>query len=353
MLLALALMAAQAGWSQDTLYTPLQEGYYNNNIPKLDKDYMFQGAPQWGVGCGMTSKEMYVAKDDTLTVYGVAAAMVTSKESTYRLPDQTEEEWLNYFYSQYRDTSLDECYEYLGLYLRSGDSLVVQQEKLVHRKFDSPTYYVESGLPRAYNPNYVYPMYERFFDTPVTVTDTFYMGTTQRSMVYPFGTPVDHMDFRLLLIWGEACNHFYEYHVSQYCWPGDSIFWRWPFRGPLGYCEYYLIFPILTPGPDADTTGGGTGDSTAVGGDTLALLQADMMARYVSVQPNPAVKEARVLSSFGLTRIEAYDDRGRLVLAREASGLEAVLDIAAWPRGTYLLRIATPMGPVTKKLIVQ
>ena len=353
MLLALALLAATVGWSQDTLYTPLQEGYYNNNIPKLDMGYMFQGVSQWGIGCGVVTKEMYTAKEDTLTVYGVAAAMVTNKESSYPLPDETEEQWLNYFYSQYLDTSLDECYEYLGLYLRSGDSLEVQQEKLVHRKFDSPTYYVESGVPRAYNPNYVYPMYERFFDTPVAVTDTFYMGVTQRSMVYPFGSPQDHMDFRLLYIGGEACNHFYEYHVNKYCWPGENVVWDWPSRGPLGYCEYYLIFPILTPRPDADTTGGSTGDSTAVGGDTLTVVPADMMVRYVSVQPNPAVDEARVLSSFGLERIEAYNAGGQKVYEGKAEGLEATLDVKGWPRGSYLLRITTPMGTVTKKLLVE
>ena len=37
----------------------------------------------------------------------------------------------------------------------------------------------------------------------------------------------------------------------------------------------------------------------------------------------------------------------------EASGLQATLDVASWPAATYLLRITTPMGTVTKKLIVR
>ena len=88
--------------------------------------------------------------------------------------------------------------------------------------------------------------------------------------------------------------------------------------------------------------------------DTTAFINGnDMVGRYVTVQPNPAVEEARVLSSFGLERIEAYDDRGRLVAEVAAKGYEATLDVKAWTSGTYLLRITTPMGTVTKKLLVQ
>jgi hypothetical protein len=60
-----------------------------------------------------------------------------------------------------------------------------------------------------------------------------------------------------------------------------------------------------------------------------------------------------VLSSFGLSHIEAYNAGGQKVYEAPASGLEAVIDVAPWPRGTYLLRITTPLGTVTKKLLVQ
>ena len=54
-----------------------------------------------------------------------------------------------------------------------------------------------------------------------------------------------------------------------------------------------------------------------------------------------------------ITRIEADDLRGRLLFETPASGLKADLDISTWPRGTYLLRIQTPAGPTTKKLLIQ
>ena len=140
---------------------------------------------------------------------------------------------------------------------------------------------------------------------------------------------------------GQECRQLHEYHVWKYCYP-EYTYWNWPLR--QGSDDMYLlIFPILTPNPD----------TTGTGGDTLAVTQADMVGRYVSVQPNPAVDEARVLSSFGLERIEAYNAEGRLVFKQETTGLEATLDVKGWPRGTYLLSIQTPMGPVTKKLLVQ
>ena len=100
---------------------------------------------------------------------------------------------------------------------------------------------------------------------------------------------------------------------------------------------------------------GGTIVVSSGGGGTpgIGIQTNDLLYRYTSVQPNPATDKVRVTSSFGLTRIEAYDLRGRLLFETPASGLKADLDVSSWPRGTYLLRISTPAGPTTKKLLVQ
>ena len=93
-------------------------------------------------------------------------------------------------------------------------------------------------------------------------------------------------------------------------------------------------------------------DSTGVG-DTTGIGRVDLASRYVSVQPNPATDEVRVMSSFGMRHIEAFDGGGRRILDRKAEGLQCTLDVSAWPRGAYLLRITTDMGVTTKKLIVR
>jgi outer membrane biogenesis lipoprotein LolB len=78
-----------------------------------------------------------------------------------------------------------------------------------------------------------------------------------------------------------------------------------------------------------------------------------MPEHMVSVSPNPAKEEVWVASEAGLQRIEAYTGDGRCILSQEANGLQAVLDVRGWASGTYLLRVTTPMGTTTKKLLVR
>ena len=342
-LIMLALLPTMAGWTQDTLRDPFRVNYFTNHIPNIPAcPYRIEFVGLWGDECGVAVKEMYVPKGDSLKVYGVAACMMTDRDCCF-VPQGYDAEqaaaWIAQFWKGYRDTTWAECYEYLGIYKSFGDSLVPQREVLVHRLEDTPAYYVETGNNQWYCPDFIYPMYEKYFDSPIVVRDTFYLGTTQRSCPSTIGL-VDHIGFNLMLINGGSVQS--EYHVGKYCWPDEgNVFWWWNDR--MSYDgRYYLIFPILTPDPNAPEPG-----------DTTAVEAADMVSRYVTVQPNPAMEEARVLSSFGLERIEAYNNEGRRVLDRAAEGMEATIDVKAWPAGTYLLCVTTPMGTTTKKLLVR
>ena len=347
-ILMLALLPALTGWSQDTVSNPYGRGYFTNNIPDTNETYSIGGVPTLGASCGIVAKEMSTSQ--TLKIYGIAACLMTELDVHYipeTLSEEERQECQDEFFSRFIDTTMTELYEYLGVYLGSGDtSLVPQSEVMVHRGIDTPAYYVATGR-YMWGPNFTYPMYEKFFDSgSVAVSDFFYVGVTQRSCDGASGVH-DHMGFHLMQMSGRACEKSPEYHVKKMCWPEDGyVFWNWDPRVSMITYNHYLIFPILTPdGSPRDTSG--------VGGDTLAVTQADMVARYVSVQPNPATEQARVLSSFGLSHIEAYNAGGQKVYEAPASGLEAVIDVAPWPRGTYLLRITTPLGMVTKKLLVQ
>ena len=343
-MILLALLPALAGWAQDTIGEMHWDNYYYNHKPNPKLQLNFTSVPISGDGNGIRAKEVTLGKEP-ITVYGIAASMVTLIDCFYIDPNvnygQTVEEMLAELYSCFRDTSLEHTFEYLGVYFHDADSLKVQREVMVHRKYDTPSYYVTSGLQLNNNRNFCYPMYEKYFDSSIVVSDTFYVGVT--------GLSVDqwvtsrYIGFNLLALQGAGVREFHEYHVWKQCRP-EPCFWYWPPRLPMGE-EYWLIFPILTPEPD--TTGGTVSDTT------VAVTEADLLIRHVSVQPNPAVEEATVLSSFGLTRIEAYDPNGHRVADLPASGLQATLDVASWPAATYLLRITTPMGTVTKKLIVR
>lgn len=350
-IILLALLPALIGWSQDTVSDIPREGYFYNTLPNLKEFNGINGANNHGDTCGVVCKRLISPNKEPLKVYGVAAAMITDLDhydfnSILARDSESVALFWEDFYGFFIDTTLDNAYEYVGLYLRSGDSLEVQQQKRIHRKYDTATYYVRPD-PTVWafgNPNFVYPMYERYFDSVITVSDTFYVGATERShkgLTSDINNFRRHVGLSVVSYFGSAYNR--DYIVFKYCYPEEgSVYWSLINQEEDHQEDYYMmIFPILTP------EGSPSGDSTAV------VTAADMVSRYVAVQPNPAKEEARVLSSFGLTRIEVYDDKGRQVMAREASGYEATLDVKAWPIGTYILRVATPMGTAVKKLLVR
>ena len=82
-------------------------------------------------------------------------------------------------------------------------------------------------------------------------------------------------------------------------------------------------------------------------------IDATADLQQVSITPNPATDEATVLSSFGIDEVEVFDMGGASVLRQQASGLKARLDVKALPRGTYIVRIHTPLGVTARKLILQ
>ena len=344
-MIMLAMLPAMAAWAQDTITQPIRGEYFYKTYPNfrdMDAEPSLVNATG-SMGCGMKAKELIT--DKPLTVYGLAAVLLTHIDRYVPMDIGNREELLEQFCQVFKDTSFNESWEYIFLSLRDGDSLEMQRSVRVHRKYDPPAYYVASGKPVYLFTNFVYPMYEKYFDSAISVIDTFYVGVTQRSAV------CNERDWRYEYMWlalmsykGHDVINLNEYHVWKWCYP-ERVGWEWPLRVQGISDEYYMIFPILTPPP--------TNPEDPEDPDPEGVTENDMVARYVTVQPNPATNEARVLSSFGLTRIEAFDAGGRQVMAREASGVEATLDVTAWPRGTYLLRIATPLGTATKKLLVQ
>lgn len=105
-----------------------------------------------------------------------------------------------------------------------------------------------------------------------------------------------------------------------------------------------LIYPILTPRPYQDTTHSGD--------DTLGVGNVQTVERFVALQPNPASERVQVASSEGLNHVEVFNTAGVKVMDLPASGLSLTLNIDALPEDTYLVRVATPVGNVTKKLVV-
>ncbi|MCR5445163.1 MAG: T9SS type A sorting domain-containing protein [Bacteroidales bacterium] len=296
---------------------------------------------------------------DTLPVYGIGASL-----STYE-----EFEFTDGLYTLL-DTSWKEVYEYLGLYRWVGDSLQTASDSLyVHLKETPVSYYFKWERPMWVNAygDTVLPFYERYFDEPVMMTDTFLTGITMRtSQVLMHGTfTSDTAYVRPIKIRGFLSMDQYNDPIVLKGWT------KYRQNGVDRYqilsndaadmydCMiipiYPLIFPILTP---PDTTGIDTTivdttivDTTIV--DTVGIADVQLVGRYVALQPNPASERVRVTSSFGLQHIEIYNAAGARVREERASGYTATLDLSTLPEGAYLVRVHTPAGSTTKKLVVQ
>lgn len=87
-----------------------------------------------------------------------------------------------------------------------------------------------------------------------------------------------------------------------------------------------------------------------VGDDTTSIVSALDALTYII--PNPANDLVQVMSSFSISRIEAYSLYGRCMLDTKASGISAAFSVKDWPSGTYVVIIHTPAGNAAKKLVV-
>ena len=113
----------------------------------------------------------YFETKDTLTVYGIAASLYTYDSADYD-PGH---------FPLVRDTSWEQVYEHLGLLKPEGDTLRWASDSLYVHLRDTPvSYYFKIDMPPAspYIPLNTRPVYEVYFDNPVQMTDSFYVGIT-------------------------------------------------------------------------------------------------------------------------------------------------------------------------------
>ena len=363
--------------AQDTVWqklAPLSNYYFNNWLDTSEGcSFVFPN----NSNAFVYAKQFIATPEDSLQVYGIAAIMMNDDEFSYvNYPSSfypTFQSMLDSLYPQ--DPSLEHCEESLMLYqYHGGTSTVMQQvgDPLpIHYLYTPVTHWMMSNTPPvSFADTIAKPVYERYFTEPQTVTDTFYTGYTAghfklKKVVNAFGdttfigTPVRP---RLTGIYVTPSSFDTGYDEGEaFLIPSSDSTKTWTFRNNNSFYTMY-IFPILNPKPDPepDTTFNpiDTTDNpidTTVGPDSTltGIGKVDMVGRYVSVSPNPAGDRATVVSSFGLTAIEAYDPQGRQLYTAPATGLKAGLDVSAWPRGTVLLHIHTPAGTAVKKLLLR
>ena len=294
-------------WSDDTL--------------KLDTAYLTSRYYFSANAHGETAKQCYAK--DSLKIYGVAAAIYVEGVT---FPNHGGTPLVI-------DTSYDSVCEYFRLYKKNptGNLDVIAQTQVC--ALDSIVGYL-MFLPQEN----LMGIYESYFeDGPITVVDTFYVGFTQ---YLDTQTVVDGRN--MWLHWrmclgtvGRYCTDVPDFPLELH----DVVYSHDNYSGWQRYFKKVYLFPIYNPEEIYPPTPEG-------------IAERGVLERYVTVSPNPARTEVKVVSSFPIKTMEAFNATGQKVCSLPASGPQAVLDVREWPSGTYVLNINTMAGMVTKKIVV-
>lgn len=87
--------------------------------------------------------------------------------------------------------------------------------------------------------------------------------------------------------------------------------------------------------------------------DSLSLVNAIDINNTCNVLPNPARDNIKVISQFKVKDIEIYDIRGVKLKTVSINAYEKYIDISDLISGTYIVKLYTPRGIATKKLLVE
>ena len=198
-------------------------------------------------------------------------------------------------------------------------------------------YKAESGIifPLESKVDCTVPIYEFYFDSGITVQDTFYVGIKY--------DPVD-LERTYIITAHAIISSAWDTSAFNNCTTNNTfynvftdadltatVYNKWS-TAPWGG-----IFPIIQPLQD-------TADSNGV--------RQVVAASSVRVEPNPTHGSVGIRAAEGLRRVEFFDMTGLRVLSREVTGTETSIDIATLPAGIYVVRVHTTTGTVSRKLVV-
>ena len=345
----------------------------------------------YDIGSGVLSRYHTSNNLEPIMIYGIAHT-VTGGASVPEIP---ESEISNYPYVYIIATI-------------NGNTLNIIDSIRWNKEHDCKTCFKYSIIGDGQLYEHVVPAFEYYFETPVLVYDTFYVGyrrTAGTNIPYAFATLTSYDSMSSYWV---ATDNINNYNHREYAWGG--VF---PIIQPNRHCRVpaapslvvysgtntvrftlpyaagdSLVLSIAGYGQPADS---GTvypvtdsimdivipdsGRYTArlmricqrYGG---VMLQSDWSGPThffivnnlaigqpsdigVSIVPNPATDAVTVSADGTLLALELRDLLGRTVLTQQPASTKTTLDVSTLPAGTYILRLHTPQGVATKKLIVK
>ena len=198
------------------------------------------------------------------------------------------------------------------------------------------------GYYSDYEPIYQFsPIYEFYFDKPVSVTGTFLATATLNTDGLAFEDKPAGEVLKGYVAWIQkekqkiyAITHgiYNDFYYDSTGLPAPDI----ELQG-IVVREAQWTFPILVPE--------GTTAAPAVEGETFG----------VQLSPNPAAEQVTVAAEAGIRSVEVVDMTGRTVIWRscEDTPLRVTFTVKDLPHGIYAVKVDTPQGVATKKLAVE
>lgn len=282
--------------------------------------------------------------DEPMCVYGVAVSMTAVSGLDYLVDSLSEAHRLDRF-SYVVDTSFANCEEFVRVYeLGKNDTISILRETVCNvRSTPKSCWYKLHPTNRIVQSHRMAPVYEVYFDSPIWVQDSFYIGVSQHTFkqvyidslnVYKYlRSPITPLSRRVPLS---------DYNSSPYL-PNNALISRdedcvlWgtlrEYGGNYLRTSCRMMWPIV--------------DSTMVG-----VAPPSVAPPEVSVSPNPTTGRATVVSEHELSHIEIINTQGEFVGYHSVSGTRAELDLTRYPTGIYFLHIYTEGGTVSRRVSV-
>lgn len=346
----LLLLFCSIANAQDTLTAFKPTWFYNYH--SIERP--ITGSMGTGV-CDIT-KVFYT--DHPRYIYGVAVAANTYccvERYWKNLSDAEKEFW----YDQVEDTNLSHCEEFIRAYEYAKDTINILREGLCNIT-TPPSYYLE--LPDEITPHWAdewiwrLSIYEVYFDEPLWVTDSFYVGMSQylpkrNSMaekwpvwpMIPVKSPIivmsdipDNLHYPFNILFSPDSNCSQWYYSDDLPRTGSPAP---PYTSVLnGYTLHELwFFPIVDSGSWEPPHHEGIAPRPS--GPTI------------DVSPNPTTGKVAIHSEHNISYIEIYNSQGQLADIHNAQSTSCELDLSSLPSGVYFLHLYTSGGTATKRVL--
>ena len=203
----------------------------------------------------------------------------------------------------------------------------------------------------------VFSLYEHYFDSAITVHDTFYLGFSFSGFDWDNPDSLIHKDIlRIGIAWYrklhceevevpiDLCipesdlNYMLYYSYKSATWRStlddswvsdeEAYLSNWPNNFHL------LMYAIL----ETET------------GDSLAIHTPALLADGIFISPNPASDRLTITSTHRINHVDIYNQQGILVFSENRTGHTVNIDTGTYPTGHYIVIVSTYDGSFSKNV---